>query len=238
MTLHWETRDAIFGVVQESIIPTHIVLDVGAGIQPQAYFVPAVHIIIEPFLPYIETMQKEIPVQSRKVCLNGTWDKVMPLLPNKSVDTIFALDVIEHFEKSEGQKFLQEALRLARKQVVIFTPLGLYPQEYDENDLTDRWGMQGGYWQSHRSGWEPADFDNGWEIFACKEFHLVDQHEDHLQKPHGAFWAIKTFDITEAPLEERMILAEVPVRPLVKYAFSRLIARIGQKFRDTFSGAS
>ena len=60
---------------------------------------------------------------TRFVPFNGTWDQVLPLMPDASVDSVFALDVIEHMEKDDGLKFLREAERVARCQVMIFTPL-------------------------------------------------------------------------------------------------------------------
>src|SRR5205085_2801196 len=35
----------------------------------------------------------------RYVFVNATWDQVLPMLPDKSVDSVFALDFIEHLEK-------------------------------------------------------------------------------------------------------------------------------------------
>jgi hypothetical protein len=88
-------------------------------------------------------------------------------------------------------RLIAEAKRVARRQVVIFTPLGFYPQSY-EPDERDRWGMTGGVWQTHRSGWQPDDFDSGWRVIACRDFHHVDENNRPLEKPFGAFWAIHT----------------------------------------------
>jgi hypothetical protein len=126
--------------------------------------------------------------------LNCSWQEAARLFPSKSVDTIFATDVIEHWEKEDGIKFLQEAERIARHQVVILTPIGLYPQYCQDPDRGDIWGMDGGTWQVHRSGWYLEDFGPGWEIIACESFHTVDEYKQPLEKPHGAFWALRTLD--------------------------------------------
>jgi hypothetical protein len=120
----------------------------------------------------------------------------MKILPDKSVDSVFALDVIEHMEKEDGLKFLKEAERVARQQIMIYTPLGFYPQTYDDPDKSDRWGMGGGYWQTHRSGWSPEDFGEGWELICCKEYHFIDEDEQLLEKPFGAIWAFRNFGET------------------------------------------
>ena len=230
MNIHWETRENFLDAVTQKINPTFIVLDVGAGIRPQSFFIPAVHVIIEPFHPYIETLQNQLPRNARIVFLKGTWNEAMPIIPDKSIDTLFAIDVIEHMEKEDGRRFLKEAERISRVQVALFTPLGFYKQEYDHEDSTDRWGMKGGYWQRHLSGWEPGDFDESWDIIACKDFHLIDQNENELDEPQGAFWAIRTFANAIAPLEERISASEFPLKKLIKYTSLRFKLKIIEKF--------
>src|SRR5271157_339872 len=231
MNIAWYDRDELFKYAEEKIIPSGIVLDVGAGIRPQPYFTSNVHMIIEPYLPYIKQLQSMDAGISRKIYLNETWDKAMPLIPDKSVDSIFALDVIEHFTKEMGIKFLKEAERIARSQIIIFTPLGFYPQSYT-NDKIDRWGMEGGVWQSHLSGWLPEDFGEGWDILACKHFHLVDQYEQILDDPFGAFWAIRTFNTKTVPQENRLYITELNDDLLAGYTRERLGEKLLQRFDD------
>jgi hypothetical protein len=197
MNIAWVKRDELASAANHRIMHTQVVLDVGPGIRPQSYFEPGVHICIEPYLPYIERQQKVTNFDPRFVYLNSTWDVAMGLLPAKSVDSVFALDVIEHFEKQDGLKFLREAERVARHQIVIFTPLGYYPQAYDETHVRDRWGMDGGMWQAHHSGWLPEDFGEGWDFICCEAAHLVDQHEQLLDKPIGAIWAFRNLNTTK-----------------------------------------
>jgi len=67
----------------------------------------------------------------------------------RSFDAVMALDVIEHFERSEGLLLLELMEQVARKRVVIFTPNGFLRQEaFDRNP-----------WQLHRSGWTVGDFE-------------------------------------------------------------------------------
>lgn len=186
----WMSREeALDGAaVRAAIKPAVSVVDVGCGINPQSLVTATVHICVDPFLPYLERLREKFG-DERFVLLHGTWDRVLPLLPDASIDSVFALDVIEHLETAEARRLLDEMGRVARKQVVVFTPLGFYPQEYEPGD-TDRWGMKGSAWQVHHSGWEPRDFPD-WSIFACREYHVVDQHDRQLPDPVGAFWAIR-----------------------------------------------
>jgi hypothetical protein len=201
----WLEKDAVPAEIERRVRPADIVLDVGPGIRPQNHVMPLVHICLEPFAPYIERVREGVGNDPRFVFLNCTWQTGFETLPDKSVDSVFALDVIEHLEKEEGLELLRQARRVARRQVMIFTPLGYMPQDYDEQDKKDRWGMEGGYWQTHRSGWEPADFDDDWTFVACKHFHEVDQNDEPLDVPAGAFWAF--LDLSPAGEREDEALA-------------------------------
>jgi hypothetical protein len=121
------------------------------------------------------------------VLINSTWD-ILKSLSSKSVDTIIFTDVIEHLSKSQGRKLLREAERVANVQVILFTPLGFLPQCHP--DGKDAWGLDGGEWQNHKSGWKPKDFDEKWDIFLCEKFHFGTDEKNLFKKPYGAFWAL------------------------------------------------
>ena len=79
-----------------------------------------------------------------------------------SFDCVVALDVIEHLEKTDGLRLLDQMEIIAREKVIIFTPNGFLEQKpFDGNE-----------WQRHISGWEIDEmrqmgFDiigiNGWK---------------------------------------------------------------------------
>ena len=48
--------------------------------------------------------------------------QALSLIPDKSLDVVVSLDVIEHLEKKDGLRLISEMERVAREQVVIFTP--------------------------------------------------------------------------------------------------------------------
>ena len=209
MNLIWLTKEEVDEAVTKNCLQTNVVLDIGAGILPQYFVKPHVHICVEPYLPYIQKLQKQGIDESRYVFLNCTWDVAMKMLPDKSVDSVFALDVIEHLEKEEGFKLLKEAERVARQQIMVYTPLGFYPQTYEDSNKPDRWGMGGGYWQTHRSGWIPEDFGEGWKLIACKEYIFLDENEQPLEKPFGAIWAFRDFGETHHKTRKRGLPEEV-----------------------------
>ena len=202
----WCDRENLFAAAKARLLPAEVVLDIGCGIQPQEMLQPRVHVCCEPFPPYLKVLAEKslARIDRNWVLLGATWEKALDLLPEKSVDTIFLLDVIEHVERQEGERLLQRTLALARRQLVIFTPLGFMPQSHP--DGTDMWGLGGGSWQEHKSGWGPEDFREGWEVVASKDFHLVDNMGKILPEPFGALFAIRTFeedskgDVPDVPL--------------------------------------
>lgn len=191
----WYSREDLNAAARARVRQVPVVMDVGPGIRPQQLIVPQLWLLVEPHRTYIDVMRRRVPDGPQHVWLNGTWDAVLPLMPDRSVDTIVGGDFIEHLPKQEGLVFLMEAERIARQQIILFTPLGFQAQGSEDAHKPDRWGMDGGPWQMHRSGWEPSEFDDDWECLCCAEYHFEDGDGQPLEKGFGAFYAIRT--ITE-----------------------------------------
>jgi hypothetical protein len=203
----WLEAEELSSYAARRIKQVAVGLDIGPGIRPQEHVKLKVHICCEPFAQYVERLkQNAINDYDRKyVVLNVTWEEACRIFPPRSVDTVFLLDVVEHLEKEESLKLLKATEQIARQQVVIFTPLGFMPQEHP--DGKDHWGMEGGSWQTHKSGWLPEDFDESWEIYAAREFHTHDNLGRRLEKPYGAMWAIKNVKDT-SPLSQVRIVGK------------------------------
>jgi hypothetical protein len=151
------------------------ILDIGGGIRPQD-IISGDTTVLEPHAEYREWLNANRP-DVRVVA--GEWVDAPRLFPPLSFDHVTILDVIEHLDHDEGARLLALTLPLARVSVTVFTPLGFQPQEPGEGGC-DAWGLHGGEWQRHRSGWTPEDFP-GWRI-------LGDDREDI----HPCFWAVWT----------------------------------------------
>jgi SAM-dependent methyltransferase len=68
-------------------------------------------------------------------------------IAEKSFDTVISMEVLEHLDRQEGINFLRDLERIARRQVIITTPVGKHEQHtLDENPH-----------QLHKHIWEPAE---------------------------------------------------------------------------------
>ena len=192
MAVHWIERGMFFETALKRLVPAEIVLDIGCGIRPQPYVRPLVHICCDPFEQYLARLDETLrDAHDRSyVLVKASWAEAVRMFPPKSVDTVFLVDVVEHVEKEEAVALLAETTKIARRQVAVFTPLGFYPQEYAGGP--DAWGLDGGRWQAHKSGWIPEDFDGSWDVYATREFHTEDGRGIPLEKAFGALWAIRT----------------------------------------------
>jgi len=65
----------------------------------------------------------------------------------RSFDTVLAMEVLEHLEREAGQELLKTIEKIARRQVIISTPVGRYQQGT----------LEGNPHQEHRASWHPAE---------------------------------------------------------------------------------
>jgi len=73
----------------------------------------------------------------------------------KSFDTVLCMALIEHLNKQEGGKLICKMEGIARKQVIISTPIGKYKQG----------ALHGNPYQEHKYIWEPAELKRrGYEV--------------------------------------------------------------------------
>ena len=187
-SIQWCTRERFHTTAAECMVPASVVLDIGCGIRTQRFLKPDVLICVEPYVEYAEIL-KTVLAGCTAIVINLDALSALRNLPERSVDSVFLIDVIEHMPKTIGLETIRECERVARNQIIIFTPLGYMPQEIHAND-TDGWNLGGGEWQSHKSGWYPQDFA-GWNIIACKHLHGEDHKGELVNPPYGGFYAIK-----------------------------------------------
>jgi hypothetical protein len=200
-------RDAFFSTLQSKLLNANSILDVGCGIKPQSFSNPFIRIHVDAHQQYLDIVKQannnKIGLYNwNKFYINRTTYEIIKHFPAKMVDSIFLIDVIEHLDKAHGKDLLRKFGEIARNQVIIFTPLGFVEQHHD--DGKDAWGLDGGKWQEHKSGWTPEDFDDTWEMIVCEDFHELDNMGQARPEPVGAFFAIKNVGGPVQPIPSKL----------------------------------
>jgi hypothetical protein len=150
-----------FNHMEKKIRQVDTMLEIGPGIHPQLDFSKH-YLAIEPHSEYAEFLEKK-----GLFVIQNTAYKALKFI--RKVDSIILLDVLEHMVRQEAELVLGFAKAIARVQVIVFTTLGFIPQDYKDGKK-DAWGMNGDYWQTHRSEWHPEDF-SGWDVAVEPHFH-------------------------------------------------------------------
>lgn len=87
-----------------------------------------------------------------------------PPFRKKSAGIVLCLDVIEHLDKSEGQKVIDIMETVARKACVFSTPVGLNVQPATPDNP----------YLEHRSSWNVSDFQSrGYKVRGARGIHTI-----------------------------------------------------------------
>lgn len=78
--------------------------------------------------------------------------------PDNSFDVISIIDGIEHMDKKTGELLIDQMKRVAKREILLFTPQGPGEDGYLKNEPHNAWGIEGAdHFQTHRSGWKIAE---------------------------------------------------------------------------------
>ncbi len=217
MSIRWFEREALDRVVADHIQKVNVVLDINPGLQPQMFFRPRLHICCEQHPQHVQTLQNHFGGTSRFVILQASALETLKVMPDGSVDSVFLINSIEHLQKDEGRLLLRHCERVARRQIVLFSPLGDMPQQEYETDEDERDLYRRGERRAHESGWTPEDFDGSWEILASRAYYSAEaaKGEEPLDDPPlSAFWAIKNIRQTiNLPVKLAVLAQGLPPSP-------------------------
>ncbi len=126
------------------------ILDVACGLSLKSKYLSAqIRVGVDIYEPYFKSIEADVPF----VLVKYDVRKLSDIFPDKSFDLVIALDIVEHLEKEESLEMMRQCENIARKGVIIETPKGYIPQNIDIL------GHGGHEWQTHRSGWEPEEFE-------------------------------------------------------------------------------
>lgn len=94
-------------------------------------------------------------------------------------DCVFALDLIEHRERPDGFRLLEQMETMAREKVIIFTPNGFPPKEpFDGNE-----------WQRHVSGWEIDELrEMGFRVIGSNGWRPLRTQRGRVRWRPKSFW--------------------------------------------------
>jgi SAM-dependent methyltransferase len=139
--------------VQSALSGCETVLDIGCGNCSPLRFLSGPKLVgVDGYAPALEEAKLN---QTHDEYVLGDVKAIGQVFQAKQFDACIALDVIEHLEKEDGWRMLEDMERIARKRVVIFTPNGFIPQRSQNGDL-----------QEHLSGWTAEEMRaRGYQVY-------------------------------------------------------------------------
>lgn len=130
------------------------ILDLGCGSNSPLQYINAYKVGVDGHRPSIILAKKN---STHNKFYDYDIQKIGNYFKNKTFDSVVALDLIEHLTKKDGFKLLAQMEKIAKKNVIIFTPNGFIKQQSVNGDL-----------QEHKSGWTPSDFrKHGYEVYGA-----------------------------------------------------------------------
>lgn len=133
------------------------ILDLGCGLSLKSQYMTHDFIVgVDIYSKYLE----KVSTKKNVALIKHDLKKISNLFLPKSFDIVLILDVLEHLNKKDSFKLLKDAEKIAKKAVIIETPLGFIPQNIDI------WKLGGDKYQTHRSSWKVSDFEKrGYKYF-------------------------------------------------------------------------
>lgn len=175
------------------------ILDVGCG---PGYPMRLIRLVVTPkYVVGVDLFEKYIN-EAKKDNLHNKYiisDIRKMKFPKKSFDVVLASHVIEHLPQKDGPKFIKDLETIAKKQVIIVTPIGKsYHPAVDENIL-----------QLHISHYYPQDFNKlGYKVLKFGRKGII-----------GETGAVHTIKID--PIKKLLFLIHLVTSPLY-YVFPDL----------------
>jgi 2-polyprenyl-3-methyl-5-hydroxy-6-metoxy-1,4-benzoquinol methylase len=128
-------------IIQKNVEPNDTVLDLGCGIMQATKGLVCKSILgVDLFARYLEELKYEY--QTIQLSVTETCAFL-----DKSYDIVLCTDVVEHLEKNDALKVIDECIRICRKTAIVYTPR-VFQENYQPND--GAWGLGENVYQLHR----------------------------------------------------------------------------------------
>lgn len=112
---------------------------------------------VEIFEPYFQQIKSKAFYD---IHVLGDIRAVVRGIGDNRFDLVTGIDLVEHFSKEAGIELLKEIDRVAKREILLFTPYKFYHQDaYEENP-----------YQEHKSGWDENDF-LGFNVYLLPKMH-------------------------------------------------------------------
>ena len=135
-------------LVRQEIGEGDSVLDLGCGTLQATGVLGARHLAVDCFRPYLDE------IKDRTLTLHAFIPLALEMFPARSWDVVLLLDVLEHLRKDAALSALTLAEHVARKKVILFTPLGMVAQVGFNYA-----GFGFNPWQEHRCGFIVSELE-------------------------------------------------------------------------------
>lgn len=107
---------------------------------------------------YLEQVKRRCPQAST---VNSDALEYLQQAQDNSFDVISIIDGIEHMDKETGRKLIPEMKRVAKREILLFTPQGPSKDGYLKNEPHNAWGIEGAdHFQTHKSGWTAEELES------------------------------------------------------------------------------
>lgn len=155
------------------------VLDVGCGPTSPLRFLSCKRLVgVDAYQPDLDTARAS---QTHDEFVLADARNLTHHFQTNEFDACVALDVIEHFNKTNGLAFLRTLERLAKRKVVIFTPNGFLSQSSKAE----------GDFQAHLSGWDPEEMKAlGYRVIGLDGLRCLRTDHHRLRFRPAPVWAV------------------------------------------------
>lgn len=114
--------------------------------------------------------------------------KLDELFYENEFECVCGMDILEHLERTQGEKLLDACERIADRCIMWFVPTGWCPYSRDQYHLGNKKYM------THRSTWDKEDLAcRGYEVWHFPDWHKGHRHLEP-EWSHSAVWCVKYLD--------------------------------------------